>query len=401
MGCNVYPNSICAVTFTNKAAREIKERIEEVYTSFQGEHKIEKLSMQRIGTFHSVCLKFLKQEIDKTPYNLTKEFGVYDEQESLSILKEVLKVKKMEEDMQIKEVKGFISKLKNQGITPDKFKNQIGNGYEETMWILYEEYRRRLQQSNSLDFDDLQLYTYLLLKSDTDLHEHRSHKFKHILVDEAQDTNRIQFEILKLLSGTKTHITFIGDDFQSIYRRRGALMENFLNVHRIRPDIQTFKLETNYRSRPHIVTAGSHIIKNNKKQYDKKIKAHRTGDDQITVFIHPDDTSEAVNLLQLIKKMKADKLKAWSDIGILYRTNAQSSIFEQILIQEAIPYKIYGGFRFFERKEIKDMLSYMKIILNPRDTVSYKRIINVPKRRIGQESIQKMEEQAHQRGISL
>lgn len=207
-----------------------------------------------------------------------------------------------------------------------------------------------------MDFDDLLMIPYMMFREKAEILAKWKDKFIYVMVDEAQDTNWIQFELMKMLSGENGNITLIGDDFQSIYGRRGAVMENFLQVKKYRPGIEMFKLETNYRSRPHIVDAGSHIISHNKYQYEKVIKPHRTGNDKIVLFSHRDEMDEAVNTIDLIKKMKDQKFDKRGDVAILYRTNAQSSPFEQILVQEGIPYKIWGAFKFFERKEIKDIV---------------------------------------------
>jgi len=214
--------------------------------------------------------------------------------------------------------------------------------HDQSMYKIYEEYQKELENNNSLDFDDLLLLPYLLFKKNPVILKKRNDHFDYILVDEAQDTNRIQFELMKMLGGENANMTLIGDDYQSIYGWRGALMENFLNVKKYRPDIQMFKLQINYRSRPHIVHAGNQIIKNNVNQYEKNIVAHRTGDDKITIFSHASEMDEAANIVDLIKKMKDQgKVKNRSQVAILYRTNAQSSPFEQLFLQEGIPYKVW------------------------------------------------------------
>lgn len=198
-----------------------------------------------------------------------------------------------------------------------------------------------------------------------------------------------------------SNITLIGDDFQSIYGRRGALMENFLQVKQIRKDIEIFKLQTNYRSRPHIVHAWSAVIKNNTKQYEKTIVPHREGNDKIILFNHTDENSEALNITEFIAKLKEQNNKNWSDFAILYRTNAQSGPFEQVLVQEWIPYKIFGAFRFFDRKEVKDIVSYLKYLINPRDNVALKRIINIPSRKLGDTTIKRIEDTAIAQEVSM
>lgn len=224
----------------------------------------------------------------------------------------------------------------------------------------------------------------------------------YIMVDEAQDTNWIQFELIKMLSGDNGNITLIWDDYQSIYGRRWALMENFLNVKKYWPDIQMFKLQINYRSRPHIVEAWNHIIKNNTKQYDKTVNAYRKEEWKVTVFSHNSDIDEAANLIDLICKMKENgKIKQRWEVAILYRTNAQSSPFEQVLIQEWIPYKIWGAYKFFDRKEVKDILAYIKYLSNPNDSVSLKRIINLPNRKVWKTTLDKLENYADSNWLTL
>ncbi len=374
----IKPDQILAVTFTNKAAKEMKERLvkisEEISTTQNSNHKTQNspaesvmdfdslvsgvqeatsvassslphfnaTSFKWIGTFHGMFLRFLKEEMKHAEgFGYNGSFGVYDEQEAQSVMKDIIKQLKMEEDVELREVRSFISKLKSQGITAKQF-GHGNDGYEQTMGMIYELYEKKLRENNSCDFDDLLLLPYLILKKYPEIAQRWQKKFSYILVDEAQDTNWIQFELMKLLTAGGSNITFIGDDYQSIYRWRGAVMENFLQVKRIRPDIEIYKLQTNYRSRPHIVNAGNFIIKNNKNQYDKTVVPHRSGEEKIMIFNHGDETDEAMTLIDLMKKMKTDKNKSRADFAILYRTNAQSAIFEQVLLQEAIPYKVFG-----------------------------------------------------------
>lgn len=229
----------------------------------------------------------------------------------------------------------------------------------------------------------------------------RQNKFPYILVDEAQDTNTIQFDLMRLLVGTEGNITFIGDDYQSIYGRRGAVMDNFLNVKQRRPTIRMFKLQTNYRSKSHIVDAGNAIIKQNRRQYDKTVIAHRSGSDLIRVFTFQDEIDEAQQIVSLITKLKEEQEKPRSDFTILYRINALSSPFEQILLSEGIPYKVVGAFKFFERKEVKDIISYIRFLLNPQDSISLQRIINTPNRKIGKTTIDQLQETALQHQITF
>ena len=300
------------------------------------------------------------------------------------------------------EVKWFISTQKNNWRTSADFLLRAWSAQEQNMWKVYQEYEMELEKSNSLDFDDLLLLPYLLFKKDQKVLTKWQNSFDYILVDEAQDTNWIQFELMKMLSWSWANITLIWDDFQSIYWWRWALMENFLNVKHYWNDIKMFKLQTNYRSKANIVAAWNSVIKNNKNQYEKNIVAHRPWDDKITVFTHNTDTDEAANIIELIKQMKdKNKLKSWWQVAILYRTNSQSQNFESLFIQEWIPYKIYWAFKFFERKEIKDILAFLKVINNPFDSVSLKRIINIPNRKIWATSIERLENYASEMWVSF
>jgi DNA helicase II / ATP-dependent DNA helicase PcrA len=262
-------------------------------------------------------------------------------------------------------------------------------------------YQKQLLNANALDFDDLLLIPHKLFSTNKEVLAKRQEKFDYIMVDEAQDTNQIQFDLMLMLSGKCHNVTLIGDDYQSIYRRRGAVMENFLNVKKYRDNIQIFKLQTNYRSRPHIVAAGQHLIAHNTNQYEKNIVAHREGNDTIKLFIYGDEYEEARNIIKLIQKIKTDKAASWSDFAILYRMNSQSQVFEQMLVQEGIPYKIFGGFKFFDRKEIKDIISYVKCLSNTDDDMAVERIINTPSRKLGKTTIGKLKDYAREHQYSL
>ena len=435
-GKNIHHNNILAVTFTNKAANEMKERLVKISAEIQelgmvtasestqqanGEWGVDDFlafiestapavvstqltaqSFPWIGTFHSIFLKILKQDIEVLEMKYTKNFGIFDVSETQSVIRDVLKQIWMTDLFKVQEVKSFISTQKNNGLDPKAFIKYANSDYDQNMYGIYERYQKALELANSLDFDDLLLLPYMLFKTHPEVLTKRQNQFRYVLVDEAQDTNWIQFELMKMISGDHANITLIGDDFQSIYGWRGALMENFLNVKKYWPDIQVFKLQTNYRSRPHIVEAGNQVIKNNTNQYQKNIVAHRTWGDKIVCFSHGSEMDEAANIVDFIKKMKeSDKIKQRGQIAILYRTNAQSSPFEQVFLQEWIPYKIYGAFKFFERKEVKDTLSYVKYLLNPQDSVSLKRILNTPERGIGKTSIQYIEDYALEHGLSF
>lgn len=343
-GKNVHHNKILAVTFTNKAANEMKERLVKISKEMQdmgmvtateskqqanGEGGVDDFlafiestapavstpqlnaqSFSWIGTFHSIFLRILKQDIEHLGMKYTKNFGIFDVSETQSVIRDVLKQLGMTDVFKVQEVKSFISTQKNNGLDPKAFIKYANSDYDQNMYAIYEKYQKALELANSLDFDDLLMLPYMLFKAHPEVLTKWQKQFSYVLVDEAQDTNWIQFELMKMISGDDANITLIGDDFQSIYGWRGALMENFLNVKKYWPDIQMFKLQINYRSRPHIVDAGNQVIKNNPNQYQKDIKAHRTGGDKIVCFSHGSEMDEAANIVDFIKKMKeSDKIK--------------------------------------------------------------------------------------------
>ena len=382
----IKPYRIMAVTFTNKAAQEMKHRLvainKECIAAWLTQEYV--WDMKRVGTFHGLFLKFLKEEIESLGVWYTSSFGIYDDGESKSIIKRLAW-----DDADT--IKYAISALKSKWISSEKFLRTC-EPHEENIALMYDKYQKVLITSNMVDFDDLLLLPYQILSKSSDILEKRQKKFDHILVDEAQDTNWIQFNLMKLLSG-KSIISFIWDDYQSIYRRRGAQMENFLQVDTIRKDIKTYKLPINYRSKPHIVDAWHHLIKKNTKQYTKEAFSHRQWSEHIIILETESEMDEAKKVMTLIKET-ASKTGTYSDVVILYRKNKLSSNLEQVAIAENIPYKIYWWVRFLDRKEIKDMLSYLKYINNPKDTVSLKRIINTPRRWIWPESVEKLEQYA-------
>lgn len=409
-GLGVFVDEIFAVTFTNKAANEMKSRLIEISTDIVSKMNTSESGLfgvnttppafHRIGTFHGLFLRFLKQEIEyyKSEFpsldRYKTTFGVYDDGESKSLIKRIIVASKLEWIIEVDPARSWISKLKNQGITPTWFSKMLQDRQDSHILTIYTAYQKELQKANMMDFDDLLLIPYLIFKSNPEVLSKRQRKFQFVLVDEAQDTNWIQFELMKMLTSNHGNITFIGDDFQSIYRWRGAVMENFLKVQDIRPDMKMFKLQTNYRSKSHIVHASNHIIKHNQKQYDKVVTPHRQAQDKIVVMHHGDEIDEAQHVVDLIAKIKEEKNKNRDQFAILYRKNALSSSFEQQCIMQSIPYKVYGGFKFLERKEIKDILAYVKYLYNPNDTISLKRIINTPRRGISDETIKVLEDYA-------
>lgn len=431
----INPNNILAVTFTNKAAQEMKHRLVDIVAEMhahtatpltqtqptsesidfdalisasvqtsaqQTAHTLPSpTNYQRIGTFHGVFLRILKQDIAALDLGYTTGFTVIDANDSTSIIKDLLKQHRLEDRLDHKEAKAIISMRKNNGRTREEAGKHCQTQKEERALRAYQLYQKNLIDNNAVDFDDLLLLPKLLFLHAPTLLQKRQHRFQYILVDEAQDTNTIQFDLMRFLVGSHGNITFIGDDYQSIYRRRGAVMDNFLNVKQRRPTIRTFKLEMNYRSKAHIVQAGNELIKKNSRQYKKEIIPHRTDSDLIRVFTFQDEMDEAQQLIGLIIKLKEENSKPRADFTILYRTNAQSSPFEQILLSEWIPYKVVGAFKFFERMEVKDIISYLKFLVNPKDSLSLQRIINTPNRAIGKTTLSTLQDTAIRHGISF
>ena len=425
------------VTFTNKAANEMKERLVKLWddiaaqdfteewkeeaksdwkdddlqdfisamqswSKYSSKFTLDPRRLKWIWTFHSIFLKILKEDIELLWKKFNKNFWILDADDSAKIIRDIIKRLNVQDLFKPQEVKWFISTQKNNWRTSEDFLLRAWSAQEQNMGRVYQEYEKELEKSNSLDFDDLLLLPYLLFKKDEKVLKKWQNAFDFILVDEAQDTNWIQFELMRMMSWSWANITLIGDDFQSIYWWRWALMENFLNVKHYWKDIKMFKLQTNYRSKAHIVAAWNSVIKNNKNQYEKNIIAHREWNDKITVFTHNTDTDEAANIIELIKQMKdKGKLKSRWQVAILYRTNSQSQNFESLFIQEGIPYKIYWAFKFFERKEIKDILAFLKVINNPFDSVSLKRILNIPNRKIWATSVERLENYASEMWVSL
>lgn len=419
-GTKTHPSQILAVTFTNKAANEMKTRLQEIMADIQ-EHvwqdqaqddvwwfdfdaltsgeitnkpshqQYQQRDYKWIGTFHSIFLKMLKKDIDKLGMKYTKQFSIYDSSDIAALIKGTLKRKDMADRLERRAVQRTISWWKWQWWLPEQAALHCESQMDEWTLSIYQEYQKALEDGNALDFDDLLMLPWKLFSTSPETLAKWQEQFKYILVDEAQDTNTIQFDLMKKLTWKHGNITFIGDDYQSIYRWRGAKMSNFLNVQQRWPSIETFKLETNYRSKPHIVEAGNTIIKMNTQQYDKEVVPHRTGEDSIRIFGFADEVDEAMQIIELIVKIKEEQEKQWSDFTILYRTNAQSSPFEQILLTDGIPYTVVGAFKFFERQEIKDIVSYVKYLLNPKDSIALKRIINTPSRKIGKTTIEQLE----------
>lgn len=382
------PFNILALTFTNKAAREMTERI----GSIVGGDEAKNITM---GTFHSVFSKILRFNADRIGF--PNNFTIYDTQDSKSVIKDIIKGFKLDDKTyKPSNVFGRISTAKNNLISPEAYcqneeiKLEDQQARRPEMGRIYMSYMNRCQKSGAMDFDDLLYYTNVLMRDFPEVLHYYQHKFKYILVDEYQDTNYAQYLIIKKLAAAYENICVVGDDAQSIYSFRGANIENILNFRKDYPDFTLYKLEQNYRSTKNIVEAANSIIKKNKDQIHKSVWTENQNGNKIKVVRTPTDNEEGRSVASFIHEKQGEINCSYNDFAVLYRTNRQSRSFEEALRKLNIPYKVYGGLSFYQRKEIKDLLAYFRLAANPNDEEALKRVINYPKRAIGKTSIEKL-----------
>jgi DNA helicase-2/ATP-dependent DNA helicase PcrA len=399
MRLGIDPFNILALTFTNKAAKEMTERINNIVGG--GESK--NITM---GTFHSVFSRILRFNADKLGY--PQNFTIYDTQDSKSLLKDVIKELSLDDKVyKPSMVLGRISSAKNNLISPDAYVQNVEIMSEDTMskrpemGRIYKTYANRCFKAGAMDFDDLLYQTNVLLRDFPEALQYYQHKFKYILVDEYQDTNYAQYLIVKKLAAVYENICVVGDDAQSIYSFRGANIQNILNFKKDYPDFQLFKLEQNYRSTKSIVEAANSVIARNKDQIQKDVWTDNELGKPITILKTMTDNEEGKVIANKIYDLKQGAGLAFNDFAILYRTNRQSRAFEEALRKLNMPYKIYGGLSFYQRKEIKDLLAYFRLTANPKDEEALKRVINYPKRGIGKTSIENIVIAANQNGVSM
>ena len=394
----VDPFNILSLTFTNKAAKEMKERIE----------KIVGLDAKNIwmGTFHSVFAKILRYEADKLGY--PSNFTIYDTDDSKALLRRIIKEMNLDTDIyKVNIVQSRISSFKNNLITVKAYNNnaelktQDDSTHRPQMGAIYERYAKECFKSGAMDFDDLLLKTNELLFRHPDVLHKYQHRFQYVLVDEYQDTNHSQYLIVKALAALNENICVVGDDAQSIYSFRGANIRNILNFKSDYSDVKLIKLEQNYRSTKNIVNAANSVISKNKHQLDKEVWTSNDLGEKIKVNRAMTDSDEAVIVASNIQETKQRNQETNNNFAILYRTNAQSRSMEEALRKRAIPYRIYGGLSFYQRKEVKDMMAYFRIVSNPIDEEALRRIINYPKRGIGNSSIDRMTLAANEQGKTL
>ncbi len=388
----IHPASVLALTFTNKAAAEMKSRIADLV----GSDSARKLWM---GTFHSIFARILRLEAKALGY--PTDYTIYDTTDSKNLIKTILKEMNLDEKIyKPSEVLGRISNAKNNLVTPEAYAasteiaTRDNNNRRPMMAVIYNRYTARCKKSGAMDFDDLLLNTNILFRDHPAILQKYQSAFRYILVDEYQDTNYSQYLIIRKLAQNHSNVCVVGDDAQSIYSFRGARIENILNFKRDYPGVVLHKLERNYRSTKNIVNAANSIIANNKDQIHKKVYSEKQVGEKIKIIEARADNEEGFLIANLIKDLLFAKQYKFKDFAVLYRTNAQSRIFEESLRKMNIPYKIYGGVSFFQRKEIKDILAYFKLVVNSADEEALKRIINYPLRGIGKTTVLKIEELA-------
>lgn len=384
------PSHILAITFTNKAAREMKERI----ATMVGLDQARKLW---VSTFHSMGNRILRRHIHKLGYE--NNFAIYDRDDSLKLLKKVIKA--MDLDNKKYSPRAMLSAIgdhKNHFRLPKAALAGAMDYYQEVVAKVYEDYSRRLKEAQALDFDDLLLVLLRLFKEEESVLDHYSQRFRYISVDEYQDTNHVQYLLVRLMAGRHRNLAVVGDPDQSIYGWRGANMDNILNFEKDYPEATIITLEQNYRSTAHILEAANQVIRNNLDRLDKNLWTDQEGGKKIQVYEGQDENHEAWYVTNEIEK-QVEGGRSYKDFAVLYRTNAQSRAMEKAMIRQGLPYRIYGGLSFYARKEIKDILAYLHILNNPYDVVNLSRIINVPKRGIGVASLEKVLNYAQAKGI--
>ncbi|MDD5793516.1 MAG: DNA helicase PcrA [Clostridiales bacterium] len=389
----IYPYKILAITFTNKAAKEMKDRVKKLVG--------DKAEDMWISTFHSTCVRILRREIEHLGYK--KNFTIYDSSDQKTLITECMKSLDInDKDINPREVMGKISRAKDKMQGPESFKREFESNFRENKIAdVYLMYQKKLKENNAMDFDDLISKTVELFKKNSDILEFYQRKFQYIMVDEYQDTNGAQYELVKLLAAKYKNLCVVGDDDQCIYMWRGADVSNILDFEKDYPNAKVIKLEQNYRSKDNILQAANTVIKNNANRKSKVLRTEQESGDKIKIYRAFDDKSEGDFVSKVIADLKLKEKRKYDDFAILYRTNAQSRIFEESLRRRGIAYKIVGGTKFYDRKEIKDILCYLKVILNPQDDISLKRIINVPKRSIGNATVTKVQDFVDEYGLNL
>lgn len=389
---HIRPWNILAITFTNKAAREMKDRIERLLGDTSKD--------MWIGTFHSVCVRILRSCIDLLGYS--RDFVIYDTADTKTVMKECLRELDIDEkSFPVRNVLSIISNAKNDLMDAATFENVYKSDYRMSIIAkIYYRYQTKLRKNNAVDFDDIILNTVKILSENPDVLSKYQDKFQYILVDEYQDTNNSQYLLINLLAQANRNLCVVGDDDQSIYKFRGANIGNILNFEDDYSDVQKITLDQNYRSTQNILDAANSVISNNKGRMGKSLWTSNGDGNKVFVYTGTNEYDEARYIARQIKK-HFDEQGSFSDCAILYRTNAQSRVIEEMLMRESVPYKVLSGLRFYDRKEIKDIIAYLRVVYNPNDDVSLARIINEPKRKIGNATLEKARNIAREKETSL
>lgn len=380
----LWPNEILAVTFTNKAAKEMRERLGKLLQQDSGARHF----MPWMGTFHGICVRLLRQDGDKI--GISSNYVIYDEDDRQGLIKQAMKqLSIVDKQIKPRAVSGAISNAKNELLTPEEFTSRSSYPFQQQVAKIYTVYEKMRREAGALDFDDLLIETVRLFRDRPDIRAKWRAHFKHILIDEYQDTNAAQYAIVKSLVGETSNICVVGDDFQSIYSFRGADFKNILNFERDFPGAKVIKLEQNYRSTGAILEAANNVIAKNVQRTDKKLWTAKPMGAPVQVHAVYDESEEAYVVASRISTQVSIGARSYGDFVVLYRTNSQSYTLERSLLQQRVPYQIIGGVRFYDRREIKDIIAYLRLLYQPNDRMSFSRIVNVPTRGIGTTSLEK------------
>jgi len=389
----IEPGAILAITFTNKAAKEMRERV----TTLVGS---EGYGIW-VTTFHSACVRILRREIDNLPgYN--RNFVIYDTGDQQSLLKASLKEHNYDEKkFPVRSVAAVISDAKNRLLDPEEFSYKAADYFQEKVVDIYKTYQKKLKSNNALDFDDIIMLTVQLFQKSDQVYHYYQDKFRYIMVDEYQDTNHAQYMLIKLLASQYRNLCVVGDDDQSVYGWRGADIQNILDFERDYPEAKVIKLEQNYRSTQTILEAANAVVRNNETRKEKSLWTENTEGQPLVCYVGNDERDEASYVVERINRLRELEGRPYNDFTILYRTNAQSRALEERLMKAATPYRVYSGLKFYQRLEIKDILAYLRVLYNPADQVSFTRVLGVPKRGLGDSALEKILEYADEQEMPV